>query len=135
MTSREPYRNSALHPKAREIFALLADTLERRYKAGLTKTLFKPFEGYRDPARQDFLYTVQKATKAKGWQSPHNYGLAVDFVPLSDASNMGSWDWSQNHDWDLLRREAHALGLINTIAWDRPHVEHPIWLAIKGQVV
>lgn len=135
MISRQPYRNSELHIKARDTFAELARRLERRYKGGFTKTLFKPFEGYRTPERQDWLFTVEKTTKARGWQSAHNYGLAVDFVPLSDPMNAGSWDWSNHHDWDLLRLEATQLGLLCTISWDRPHVEHPIWSSIRKQVV
>lgn len=135
MISRQPYRNSELHPKAREVFALLAHRLEEGYRNGNTPTLFKPFEGFRTPERQDFLYTVEKSTKAKGWQSAHNYGLAVDFVPLSDAKNMSSWSWEGPHDWAFLNYWATQLGLSNTIVWDRPHVEHPIWSAIKRQVV
>ena len=134
MTSRQPYRNSELHPKAREIFATLAFRLEEAYKAGNTPTLFKPFEGFRSPERQDFLF-VAKSTKARGWQSAHNYGLAVDFVPLSDPKNLSSWSWDGPHDWDTLKYWANQLGLISTIAWDKPHVEHPIWASIKRQVV
>lgn len=114
---------------------MLTHRLEQGYKSGTTPTLFKPFEGFRTPERQDFLYTVEKSTKAKGWQSAHNYGLAVDFVALSDAKNMSSWSWDGHHDWDFLREAATNCGLLCTISWDRPHVEHPIWLAIKRQVV
>ena len=135
MTSREPYQNSRLHPKVREVFALLAFRLQEAYDSGRTPTLFKPFEGYRTPERQDYLFTVTKSTKAKGWQSAHNYGLAVDFVALSDPKNMSSWSWEGHHDWDTLREIANSVGLICAIKWDKPHVEHPIWTGIKRQVV
>lgn len=130
-TSREPFENKSLHPKAREVFALLTHRLEQGYRAGATKTLFKPFEGYRSPERQDYLFTVEKTTRARGWQSAHNYGLAVDFVAYND----GSWSWEGSEDWDFLREAATNCGLMCTISWDRPHVEHPIWSSIKRQVV
>lgn len=135
MTSREPFSFERLHPKAREHFALMAHRLEQRYKAGLTPTLFKPFEGFRTPERQDYLFRVEKTTKARGWQSAHNYGLAVDFVPLKDAANLSSWDWHERHDWTLIRDIAVNLGLSAPISWDLPHVEHPAWQAIKGHVI
>lgn len=135
MTRREPFSYERLHPKARESFALMARRLEARYKAGLTPTLFKPFEGFRTPERQEYLFRVDKTTKARAWQSAHNYGLAVDFVPLKDAANLGSWDWEPHHDWTLVKEIAVDCGLMAPITWDLPHVQHPIWNAIKGHVV
>lgn len=135
MYDREPYLNSRLHPKAREVFGLLEYRLKHAYETGQTPTLFRPFEGFRTAARQDYLFTIEKTTKAKGWQSAHNYGLAVDFVPLRDATALTSWDWGDQHDWLFLKEAATATGLISTIRWDKPHVEHPLWQSIKRQLV
>lgn len=54
------------------------------------------FESYRSPARQDFLYAQGRGkpgpvvTKAKAWQSWHQYGLAVDLAVRVD----GQWSWA-----------------------------------------
>lgn len=131
MNIREPFDWTRLHPKARPHFAGLADWMVDQHKAGLTPTLFKPFEGYRSPERQEYLFSVEKTTKARAFQSAHNYGLAVDFVPFVD----GKWSWDENHDWGHLDYGARQRGLFRPIKWDRPHVEHPIWYAIKSHLI
>ena len=104
--------------------------LEDQYRTKQIKTLFKPFEGYRSPERQNYLFHVMKTTKARAFQSAHNYGLAVDFVPFVD----GKWSWDNHHDWEALRYLASQRGLLTPIKWDLPHVEHPIWFAVKGNL-
>ena len=53
------------------------------------------FEGYRSPARQDFLYaqgrngTGKLVTNARAWESAHQAGLAVDIAGYKD----GHWSW------------------------------------------
>ena len=136
MTQREPFSYERLHPKTRDAFRLLETRLRERWEAGLTPTLFKPFEGFRSNDRQEYLFRVEKTTKARAWQSAHNYGLAVDFVPLRDpASAADTWDWSNHHDWQTLKEIATASGLLAPIDWDKPHICHPIWFAIKGHVL
>lgn len=130
MTKREPFNYMRLHPKARQPFEILSIRLEEAHRGGHCRTLFKPFEGYRSPERQLFLLNVEKTTKAGPWQSAHNYGLAVDYVPVVD----GKWTWDGDHDWDFLRDCATNRGLINNIRWDRPHVEHAIWHAVRSQL-
>lgn len=86
--------------------------------------------GYRSMAEQDELYAQgrtrpgKRVTNARGGQSWHNYGLAVDVVFLRD----GKADW--NGPWEEIGRIGELLGLI----WggrfkslpDRPHFEwHP----------
>lgn len=107
-----------IHPTVKPAFWRLYDALGAEYKAGKTPTLFVPFEGYRSPERQQILFD-QKKTKARPYQSAHQFGLAVDFVPKVN----GQWSWDLHHDWDALRRLAHAHGFDNDIVWDRPHVE------------
>lgn len=51
----------------------------------------------------------------------HAYGAAVDIVPHGHWS--GPWKKASWPGWAELRKAAHAVGLDNDIAWDRPHVE------------
>lgn len=130
-TKREAFDFDKLHPKAREAFRGLAGVLEDQHRAGLLKSHFKPFEGHRSNERQNYLFNVAKTTKARAWQSAHNYGLAVDFVAWRD----GKWSWAESEDWNSLAYFANQRGLIVPIKWDRPHIEHPIWSAIKRSIV
>lgn len=130
-TARRPFNANELHPKAREVFGLLTHRLIEGFEVGGIDTLFRPFEGYRTPQRQRHLLTVEKTTKADAWQSAHNYGLAVDYVPWVD----GKWSWDENHDWNGLDTIATQLGLLRPIRWDRPHIEHPIWRSVSRQLV
>ena len=110
-----------LHPAARKRFVNLRDSLERAYVTGESPVLFAVFETYRSPARQQFLKETTTSTKAGPWESTHQLGLAVDFVPYVD----NSWSWDGSHPWDLLDRLAGESGLVRPIRWDRPHIEHP----------
>lgn len=134
MTLRKAFDYELLHPKARDHFRVLSDRLETAYKTGTTPTLFMPFEGYRDPQQQVAL-VKRGVSKARPWQSAHNYGLAVDYVALSDPRSLSSWDWDNGHDWDMLRTISTNMGMCNSISWDRPHVWHPIWDAVKNHLV
>ena len=104
-----------------------------------------PFEGYRNPLNQ-LLLLRQQTTKAKPFQSAHNYGMAVDFVKvrrdmMEDPSRKSlAWTWSdrteqEKEDWNVLHRKARALGLLVPIAWDKPHIQHPLWDKISPFVL
>lgn len=117
------------HPKAIRQFEILYQYLVSSYKTGLTETLFKPFETYRSIQRQEEVFAAG-ASKARAWQSAHNYGLAVDFVPFINATaegTVGQWDWSEIHDYQFLKTAAFKHGLGVPIEWDRCHVQHPLW--------
>lgn len=109
-----------LHPVARGQFIALANDLAQSFALKMTRTLFLPYEGYRGPAYQREVFK-RGTSKARPWQSAHQYGLAVDFVPKV----AGKWSWSLSEDWDFLHRCAVARGLLHEISWDKPHVEHP----------
>lgn len=109
----------------------LAAVLEDQYRAKQIKTLFKPFEGHRTPERQNYLFHVTKTTKARAWQSAHNYGLAVDYVPWVN----GAWSWDDHHDWAALKFCATQRGLMRPLKWDLAHIEHPIWYAVKSHLI
>ena len=140
------YRDTALlHPKFRRIAEGLAEDLIRRYEAGETKTRFEIFETFRTPDRQ--LDLLKKgATKAGPFQSPHNFGLAVDYAGVIDhqtALDMGDktgekvltgWNWSNDLDWTFLRRRAESFGLTIPIKWDIGHVQSPYWLYVERYI-
>lgn len=129
-TKREPFSYERLHPKARQLFQVITFRLMEGHSGGHTKTLFRPFEGFRSNERQLHLLNVEKTTKAGPWSSAHNYGLAVDYVPWVD----GKWSWGDGHDWRFLHDVAVNFGGMHQIAWDKPHVEHPIWHAVRRQL-
>lgn len=131
---RIPFSYDHLHPKARERFRLLGMKLTDLYQSGLVLTDFRPFEGYRSVERQRQLFGQRPAvTKADAWQSAHNYGLAVDFVPWVD----GKWTWlpADHPDWRILRQQAELRGLDNSLDWDRPHVEDFLWSQVKRHLI
>lgn len=122
-------RDSALasiHPKAYTSFRGLADQLAKDFLSGKTDSLFRPFETYRHPARQQHLYGG-KTTKARAWQSAHQYGLAVDFVAFRD----NNWTWKPTEDWDYLKTAAERVGLTRPLDWDLGHIQHPLWERLK----
>lgn len=133
-----------LHHRARHNFQMLSDELFRLYLTGAAPHWFKPFEGYRSPTRQWTFFNLG-TSKAKAWQSPHQYGLAVDFVPYvvraavkpeDYDTAVGTWKWPPKNDpsWDWFDNVVHRSGLLRPISWDRPHVEHPLWQEIKSRV-
>lgn len=118
---------NSLHPifigKAQTLYQALIEA----YQAGRTKTLFEPFEGVRSPDRQNQVFAAG-TSKARAWQSAHQYGLALDFAArkiTGDARYI--WSWDAAHDWTFLKTEAERHGLSVPIIWDKGHVEHPIW--------
>lgn len=110
-----------LNPQVR---AIAARTVEAMQKDGLEPYIS---EGYRSFARQDELYAKGGVTKARGGQSWHNYGLAVDIVFWNSSHNGPSWD--EGFDWDKVGQYGKAAGFTEwggDWGWDRPHLEyHP----------
>ena len=109
-----------LAPVARVAFLGLDAVLRR-------ETPFLPFETYRDPEQQELMFR-RGTSKAHAFESAHQFGLAVDFVPFID----GNWRWDVDPaTWDLLDHHADAMGLQHPIAWDRAHICHPIWDRVR----
>lgn len=116
------------HPLYREQFkALLAD-LRRSFMKGELTVPFEPFETYRGPERQRYLLELKKGvTAADMYQSAHQFGLAVDFVPKPN----GSWSWDEKHPWGVLHAKAKVYGLTRPYSWDLAHIEAPIWADLR----
>jgi peptidoglycan L-alanyl-D-glutamate endopeptidase CwlK len=70
----------------------------------------------------------EKVTNARGGQSPHNFGDAIDFVPLKDGKEW--WDAPKKY-WEALGELAEGMGLTwgghFTSLKDNPHVESADW--------
>ena len=94
--------------------------------------------GLRTIAEQDKLYDQGRSaigsivTNAKGGQSAHNFGSAVDLCPLGDN---GELNWSDNNGFKAIGEEAEKLGLV----WgghfksimDKPHIESSNWKELQ----
>jgi peptidoglycan L-alanyl-D-glutamate endopeptidase CwlK len=80
-------------------------------------------QGLRTFAEQDALFAKRpRVTKARGGQSNHNYGLAVDLCPFK----AGKPDWNDGDAFNTIGREAKKLGLEWGGDWkfvDKPHVQ------------
>jgi peptidoglycan LD-endopeptidase CwlK len=96
-----------------------------------------PCNGFRSMTYQAQLYAKgrttkgPKVTKAKPGQSPHNFGMAMDFIPF-----VGHRTYHVKPVWWLkFGLAAKAAGLTWGGSWkkflDRPHVELPGWRKLK----
>jgi len=115
---------TGLHPLVADA---LSSTINEAKARGLRVALFC---GLRKPETQDALYAQGRTvegkivTKAKAWESWHNYGLAVDIV-FKDKK--GNWSWANGNDWKGLG----TVGKMFTFEWggdwknfpDRPHFQ------------
>ncbi|MDN0083409.1 M15 family metallopeptidase [Crenobacter sp. SG2305] len=87
-------------------------------------------EGYRSPERQDALAEQgSHVTRARGGQSKHQYGLAVDLAPIRNGrvviSERDPWAMQA---YQVLGEEAEAAGLTWGGRWsfkDYGHIERP----------
>lgn len=84
--------------------------------------------GYRTYAEQMKLWTVgrtvpgKKVTNARGGESQHNFGLAVDFVYDTNATTPGVEPSWLDDDYVVLIEELLAAGLHSGFPYnDRPH--------------
>lgn len=88
-------RIDLLHPKIREEVRQLVNAANSILTG---RSQVRIVQGLRTFAEQDSLFKQRpKVTNAKGGQSYHNYGLAVDFALLIDGKEI-SWDAAK--DWD-----------------------------------
>ena len=90
-------------------------------------------------AEQNALYAKgrtapgAKVTNAKGGQSPHNFGLAVDLCPVGRNGNL--WWTCPNALLKQLADQAKSLGLVPGYYFksihDPDHFEDPSWRAAR----
>ena len=91
---------------------------------------FRPFEGFRSPQRQQYLYEQgrtrpgNRVTNARPWTSYHQYGLATDFVLYEN----GGWSWDTSGERGGWWRRMHELGReegLEPLSWELPHLQLP----------
>ena len=80
--------------------------------------------GYRSNEDQEKLYKQGRSTKgkkvtnARAGQSFHNYGRAIDFVPVKN----GESSWDDTASYIKAQRIGKEFGL-RPISWELPHLE------------
>lgn len=142
---------SKVNPQlAARVEAVAADLAKKGVKVAVTS-------GYRSKAEQKALYaqgrqplsqvnSLRKAagmapitakenlgtvTKAKPGSSLHNFGLAVDVVPVENGKP--TWSPKDPKTWNTIAAAAKKYGLTPGPAWDKPHYELRNGLSI-GQI-
>lgn len=115
-------RINKLHPKVRSAFKMFVESAEAELNITLRVTY-----GLRTIAEQNALYAQGRTTagkivtNAKGGQSYHNYGLAIDVVEMK--GNVPNWSF----DFALLKPIAARYDIAWGGDWksivDKPHFE------------
>ena len=137
-------RIDQLHPSIRLDVSNLIEKINTKVLTGRAKVRIA--QGLRTFAEQDALYAQgrtkpgKKVTNAKGGQSIHNYGLAVDIVLILDGKT-ASWDEKsdfdrdQQSDWMEVVSEFKKAGWVWGGDWrtfkDMPHFEKTKGLSLK----
>ena len=135
-------RIQTLHPKLREeassIYTEICEILKGKAMCRFAYTL-------RTFAEQDALYNAKpQVTKAKGGQSYHNYGLAIDIVLIVDKDGNGtfetaSWDVKSDFDGDGQADWMEVVAIFKRHGWewggdwkfyDAPHFQKTFGLSV-----
>ena len=97
--------------------------------------------GRRTIAEQDKLYAQGRTaagpivTRAKGGQSPHNFGLAADLCPVHNVTKDLWWN-APDDVWKVIADTAQEMGLVAGYYFksihDAPHIEHPAWKEMQA---
>jgi peptidoglycan L-alanyl-D-glutamate endopeptidase CwlK len=113
-------RIELLHPKlrteAKEIYIAIYNALKGRAAVRFTHTL-------RTIAEQDALYAQgrtkpgKKVTNAKGGQSYHGYGMAIDICLIIDGKE-ASWDITKDFDKDGISDWMEAVAIFKSRGWE-----------------
>ncbi len=135
-------RIQLLHPKLREeamqIYLEICDALKGKAMCRFTYTL-------RTFAEQDALFNAKpQVTKARGGQSYHNYGAAIDIVLIVDKDGDGkfetaSWDVKSDFDGDGKSDWMEVVAIFKRYGWewggdwkfyDAPHFQKTLGYSI-----
>lgn len=131
-----------LHPSVRVEVANILEEINTKHLKGISKCMIT--QGLRTFAEQDALYAQgrtkpgKKVTNAKGGQSVHNYGFAVDIALGIDRNGDGKfeeviWDTRKDFDADMQSDWMECVAVFKRFGWswggdfksfkDMPHFE------------
>lgn len=127
-------RIKLLHPKVRaeveQIYKEICEKLTGKATCRFAYTL-RTFKEQDDLFAQGRTKPGKKVTKAKGGQSFHNYGLALDIVLIIDGKT-ASWDTVKDFDGDATADWMEIVAIFKKHGWvwggvwnfkDDPHFE------------
>lgn len=125
-------RINTLHPKARDKFHAFYSQL-----CQISGYKWRVVQAFRTFEEQDKLYKAYKAAPSRAAKaapaglSYHNYGLAVDVLPMSD--DFKAIEQISKDSWETVGIVASHHGLVWGMSFgDRPHVEwHPNGNTVK----
>ena len=127
-------RIKLLHPKVRDEVTTLVNKSNEQLKK---HSQMRIVQGLRTIEEQNALYAQgrtlpgKKVTKAKGGQSYHNFGLAIDFALVIDNKDI-SWDLKKDWDGDKIMDWMEVVNVFTKAGWewggtwkftDNPHFE------------
>jgi peptidoglycan L-alanyl-D-glutamate endopeptidase CwlK len=113
-------RIKLLHPLVREEMTTIITECD---KALTGKAKIRITQGLRTFEEQDTLYAIgrtkpgKKVTNAKGGQSIHNYGFAVDICLIIDGKT-ASWDTTKDWDNDQIADWYECVKIFAKFGWD-----------------
>jgi len=113
-------RIALLHPKLRDEVTKLVNQANLK----LTKhSQMRIVQGLRTFDEQNALYAKGRTTggeivtQAKGGQSFHNYGLAIDFCLILDGKSV-SWDLKKDSDGDKIADWMEVVTVFTQAGWE-----------------
>jgi len=120
-----------LHPEFRKKMAALAERLAARGMAALITDGFRSFQEQDDLFAQGRTKPGRKVTNARGGQSNHNYGMAVDLYPVIGGHVFTEPTTGNRSVFEEIQQaiidEAEGLGLFSGVHFgslgDKPHVQ------------
>jgi len=128
-----------LHPLIKNEVTKLVDNINSTVLTGNSKVRIA--QGLRTFAEQDALFKqVPKVTNAKGGDSIHNYGLAIDIVLIINGKEASwdtkkDWDKDQQSDWmevvQVFKKAGYSWGGDWRTFKDMPHFEKTKGLTLQ----
>ena len=113
-------RIALLHPILRTEVTALVNQANAQLT---THSQMRIIQGLRTIDEQNALYAQgrtkagKKVTNAKGGQSFHNYGLAIDFCLIIDGKEV-SWDLKKDWDGDKVADWMEVVKVFRNAGWD-----------------
>ena len=130
--------NIRVREEALEIYKDICEALTGRAQCRFTHTL-RTFEEQNALFEQGRKRPGKKVTNARGGQSFHNYGLAIDICLIIDGKE-ASWDTKGDYDGDHVSDWQEIVRIFKMYGWewggdwkfrDMPHFQKTLGMNIK----